>query len=223
MLYAFTKQDMIPSFPLPGNLEIRESDSPELMSGLGQISLIEAVSRFGNENKAFVAYWNDVPAAFGWMAMGKARIGELNHEFILPEWHRYLWNFRTLPDFRGRGIYPHILQHILATEKEHTDCFWIMHAPENNSSQKGILKAGFRFVSMVSVIDANQVIVHSENPGREFKKLIRSCGFINSLKEQATCWNCSSPFVKNRQAECCCEERKVECNHLTVGQSLEVV
>src|SRR4028118_718183 len=113
MLYSFTKQDKLPHLPAIKGLEIRYVDDPLLLSIIGNISLQEATYRLANDNKAYVAYFDGIPAAFGWMAMGKARIGELNHQFILPPGHRYLWNFRTLLEFRGLGIYPRLLQGIV--------------------------------------------------------------------------------------------------------------
>ena len=197
--------------PLAG-LEIRRTDSPALMAALNQISEEDARLRFLNDNLAFVAYWNGSPAAFGWMAVGKARIGELNHEFALPESHRYLWNFRTLAEFRGKGIYPRLLQSIMASDIALAECFWIMHAPENTASEIGIRKAGFELVSQVSVVEGGEVILNSANPSTELQVLMEYGDFINSLREQASCWNCSSPFLKNRSEKCCCSEKKVECN-----------
>ena len=222
MLYAFTKkQELVGLAPLAG-LEIRETDSPELMAALNLISREDALLRFSNNNKAFVAYWNGSPAAFGWMALGKARIGELNHEFVLPESHRYLWNFRTLAEFRGKGIYPRLLQHIMISELDSTECFWIMHAPENTASEIGIRKAGFELVSQVSVVEGGEVILKSSHPSFELQELMEYGDFINSLREQASCWNCSSPFLKNRSEKCCCAEKDLKCNGSLFQPSFQV-
>jgi GNAT superfamily N-acetyltransferase len=70
-----------------------------------------------NDHLAFVGYINNQPAAFGWMARGKARIGELNHELILPIGNRYLWNFRTMEAYRGLGVYPALLQYIIELKR----------------------------------------------------------------------------------------------------------
>lgn len=212
MLYSFTKQDKLGQLPVLNGLEVRENDDPMFMSVLGEISVEQASIRLANDNKAFVAYFNNVPAAFGWVAMGKARIGELNHEFILPPKHRYLWNFRTLPEFRGLGIYPLLLQHILTTEQNKSDCLWIMHAPENKASQRGITKAGFRLVGKVSVVNGNEVIFDSEGNSVELNDVLDTFGFTKSDEPQATCWNCSSPYLLNRKATCCCSTNNEECS-----------
>jgi RimJ/RimL family protein N-acetyltransferase len=113
---------------------------------MGSISAKDVVKRLGNDHVAFIAFVNGVPAAFGWMARGKAFIGELNHDLILPYRHRYLWKFRTMEPFRGLGIYPVLLQRIIQLEESKADRFWIIHAPENEASLKGIQKAGFQHV-----------------------------------------------------------------------------
>lgn len=211
MLYTFSKSDTLPAIPFTRGLEIRENYDPLFMSIISQISLEESTRRMANDNKAYVAYVDNVPAAFGWMAMGKARIGELNHEFILPLDHRYLWNFRTLSEFRGRGIYVHLLQFILAEERHRTNCFWIMHAPENRSSERGIVKAGFKLKGKVSVVNGNEVIFNSAEEAIHLGEVLNTFGFTRSEEEPASCWNCSSPYLKSRKPECCCLAAESEC------------
>ncbi len=147
MLYSFSKQDKLLPLPAIKGLEIRENNEPMFLSIINQISLEEVTRRFLNNNKVYVAYVNEVPAAFGWVAIKKARIGELNHEFNLPINPCYLWNFRTFPEFRGLGIYVHLFQYILTVEQLTTDYFWIIHSPKNKSSQRGISKAGFKYLN----------------------------------------------------------------------------
>lgn len=222
MLYAFTKKQELAVLAPQTELEIRETDSPVLMAELNGISQEDARHRFSKDNRAYVAYWNGSPAAFGWMAMGTARIGELNHEFVLPESHRYLWNFRTLPEFRGKGIYPRLLQYILTSEFPQAECFWILHAPENTASEIGIRKAGFELVSQVSVVDGREVILQAAHPSLELLEFMEYGEFINSLREQASCWNCSSPFLRNRSENCCCAEKSRECNGAQFQRSFQL-
>jgi RimJ/RimL family protein N-acetyltransferase len=69
-------------------------------------------------------------------------IGELGIDAALPPGNRYLWGFVTAPDWRGRGIYPRLLQAILAGDSD-GDRFWIGHEPGNDASARGIHRAGF--------------------------------------------------------------------------------
>lgn len=209
MLYYFTNEISLPSLPQISSLTIREEDDLDLLSSIGKISIEETRRRLANDNKAWVAYYQNTPAAFGWMAMGKVRIGELNHEFILPIGHRYLWNFRTLEEFRGLGIYPLLLQQIIRDERFNADCFWILHAPENKASERGITKAGFIFSGHVSVYDTGLVTINTTNNEND---LINNLVMRESPVEPASCWLCSSPYLAHKRTSCCCDAVDKNCN-----------
>jgi hypothetical protein len=212
MLYSFQRNQPFEYLSPLKDLSIKENDDPSFMSALAGITTEEATRRLANDHKAYVAYFKNIPAAFGWMAMGKARVGELNHELILPTRHRYLWNFRTVVQFRGYGIYPRLLQHILTVEADKADMFWIMHAPENEASRKGIIKAGFTFRGRISVQQVGNVIFEAaENVVRE-GDMIDSLGFRKSAAPQATCWSCSSPYLAQKKTACCCATNNRDCN-----------
>ncbi len=206
MLYAFNADDELRSLPVFKSIRMEECNEIALLSQVSNTKIEEIRKRLANDNKAFVAWYNETPAAFGWMAMGKAFIGELNHELILPLGHRYLWNFRTLESFRGMGIYPRLLQYILTAEKNSASKFWILHAPENHASKKGIEKAGFRFAGQVSVANLDMVFTDSqENDAHDL-------GFISSDQEQASCWMCASPYLSHKKTSCCCSSQERICN-----------
>lgn len=209
MLYYFSTEQSLPKLSPVPSLRIREEDDLPLLSAIAKISIEETRRRLANDNKAWVAYYNNTPAAFGWMAMGKARIGELNHEFILPIGHRYLWNFRTLEEFRGLGIYPLLLQQIIKDERFNADCFWILHAPENKASERGITKAGFTFSGHVSVYTSGDVTINTEKRQHD---LVTTLGMQEFPDEPASCWLCSSPFLAHKKTNCCCEASENECN-----------
>ncbi|GAB3163152.1 hypothetical protein GCM10027291_02270 [Telluribacter humicola] len=189
------------------------------MAEIGQTSVDEARKRFAAGHKAYVAYLHGLPTAFGWVATHTARIGELNHEFQLPARHRYLWNFRTLIDFRGLGIYPHLLQAILKDELTNSEQIWIMHAPENTASERGILKAGFTLTGQVSVINESEVIFTTGSQAQPLEEVLSTFGFMKSEEEPASCWNCSSPYLKNRIPSCCCAPRDMECTRNLYAQA----
>lgn len=211
MLYSFQSTHPVPPLPdLPG-LRIRECQDPALMAELGETALAETTRRFAEGHRAYVASLGGVPAAFGWVATRQARIGELNHAFTLPQGHRYLWNFRTRPNYRGRGIYPHLLRFITEAQQAEATHQWIMHAPENDSSERGIQKAGFRLVGKVSVLYGYEVIFTPQRGVVPLEEVLHAFGFQKSDETPASCWNCSSPYLKNRQPECCCTKKNREC------------
>jgi RimJ/RimL family protein N-acetyltransferase len=84
---------------------------------------------------------------FGWTATRRLSIGELGVERELPPGNQYLWGFLTVPEARGKGLYPHLLQAIL--RQENATRFWIGHDYDNYASARGILRAGFRPVGQV--------------------------------------------------------------------------
>ncbi len=210
-LYTHSTSNTLPSIKLPSRLRIEECDDVILLSVMGTTTVEDVINRLANDHVAFVAYLNNRAAAFGWMARGKATIGELGHEFILPERNRYLWNFRTMEAFRGLGIYPALLQFIIGFEAKRAEQFWIIHAPENNASLNGIIKAGFEYVGkLYTDVNGNGVI--ENNADTQFYREHLEYMDIN-LSEQtaASCWNCSSPYLKKRKAECCCATAGREC------------
>jgi GNAT superfamily N-acetyltransferase len=209
-LYTLKTTDTLPIIKLPAGLMIEDCTEVGLLAWMGATTREDVVKRIANDHVAFVAYVNNMPAAFGWMARGKAMIGELAHELILPIGNRYLWNFRTMEAFRGLGIYPALLQYIIHWEKERADRFWIIHAPENRSSLKGIKKAGFQYVGKLY---SSKDVATIENTAlsRSSHKFLTEMDIVLSEEEPASCWNCSSPYLKNRKPACCCAASQNEC------------
>lgn len=214
-LYTHRATDMLPTIQSPAGLTIVESTDMDLLARLGSTSIVDVEKRLENDHVAFVSYINDVPAGFGWMARRKATIGELAHELSLPVGNRYLWNFRTLEAFRGLGIYPILLQYIIKWERGNASRFWIIHAPENTSSLKGINKAGFHYVGKLYTNDRVATIENTPQSKRA-QKLLAEMKIFLSGEEPASCWNCSSPHLKKRKLECCCVQAKEVC----VGNNL---
>lgn len=210
-LYTISKADTLPSIKLSAGLQIQESTDTALLAQMGSTTQEEVIKRLANDHVAFVAYMNGEPAAFGWMAKGKAFIGELNHELILPIGNRYLWNFRTMEAFRGLGIYPALLRYIIQQEGGKANRFWIIHAPENKSSLKGIQKAGFQYVGKLYTNNNGLAAIENTTASNSYHELLEQMNISLSEEAPASCWNCSSPYLKKRQNECCCATSANEC------------
>lgn len=210
-LYTLSGTDELPVIKKPAALTILESTDVALLSLLGNTPVEEVTKRLANDHLAFVAYIQNKPAAFGWMARGKAIIGELNHSLILPMQHRYLWNFRTLADYRGLGIYPALLQHIVRYEGYRAKQFWIIHAPENTSSLKGITKAGFHYVGKLYTTADGTTALEAGTQAETYRRTLEFMDIQLSNETAASCWNCSSPYLKKRKPECCCAAAGNDC------------
>ncbi len=218
-LYTFSHSDRLNSIIMPAGLRIEASTDMMLLSIIGNTTMEEVTKRLANDNKAFVAYINDQPASFGWLARDKAKIGELNHEFILPQGNRYLWNFRTLEAYRGQGIYPALLQHILQNGDPEANRFWIIHAPENKASLKGIQKAGFEYVGKLYLDEDDNATIESNRTAITLQEELEYMDIQLSGQKANSCWNCSSPYLKKRNSECCCATTGNEC----VGNSMHTM
>ena len=122
----------------------RPSTNVSLLARLVQITEAEVQKRIHAGSIAYVAYIDQVPTGYGWVASKIGEVIEINIHFDLPPRNSYLWDFATLPDWRGEGIYPHLLQSIVRQESQNFDRHWILYAPFNLASRAGIHKAGFQ-------------------------------------------------------------------------------
>jgi len=127
---------------LPG-FEAELASDYRLIAELARLDLAEVLARVRDGHRSYIARLSGVPVAYGWSAGNRASIGELGLEFAIPAGNRYLWDFATLPAWRGIGIYPRLLQVIIAREAAEAERFWIGHVYDNSASGRGIVKAGF--------------------------------------------------------------------------------
>ncbi len=145
--------------------------------------------RFSDGHRAYVAWIDGEPAAWGWAATSTARIGELEATFAIPAGEQYLWNFVTLPAFRGRGIYPRLLDAIVHSESAEADRFWIAYAPENHASGTGIQKAGFAVVAELSFDADGHPAIRSEGWSSGAGATV-VLGLPETEEVLAACWRC---------------------------------
>jgi hypothetical protein len=210
-LYTFATKDELPFLKPIAGLHIEECTDITLLARVGEVPESEVLRRLANDNLAYVAFIHGAPAAFGWMARGRARLGELNHEFILPLYNRYLWNFRTMLPFRGLGIYPALLQFMINAEWDKAERFWIIHAPENLSSLHGIRKAGFQYVGKLYSTQSGALGFEADMLPADISEATGAMGFTATTQPTASCWNCSSPYLNKKNPSCCCSDRGEVC------------
>src|SRR6266700_1318481 len=138
--------------PLP-QFSARPSTDTRLIAHLTGLFPQEIEQRSQSGNHIYLAYMGHSPAAYGWVAMQEGRVSEIELFFKLSPGDCYLWDFKTLPEWRGRGIYPHLLQQIIIQESQRADRFWIMYKHDNHISERGIRNAGFRIVGDLIIIE----------------------------------------------------------------------
>ena len=182
-------KDQSPVLPLLPTLVVRPTTNPVLMSSLQQRRVDDMIRRFAAGHRAYVAWYDGEPAAFGWVATRGADIGELAVRFTLPPRDAYLWNFVTLPPFRGLGIYPRLVDAMVRAEAPFADRFWIIYAPENHASGSGIAKAGFTNLAELSFDAAGHAAVRAliGGGGSAAAKLL---GVPEISGDLSLCWRC---------------------------------
>lgn len=193
--------------PLAG-FEVHQVWDAEFMARLQDRTIEKMTARFDAGHRAYVAWRNEEPAAWGWVATTSAQIGELGASFEIPRGERYLWNFVTLPAHRGLGIYPRLLQAIVRTESREAERFWIACAPENHASGGGIARAGFTRLAEMSFDAAGRPALHALVPGGGIVSS-RVLGLRVSDEPLAPCWRC----VKAGRGAMSCAEGACRCDY----------
>src|SRR5688500_13232570 len=87
---------------LPG-LDVEIANDYRLMAELARLDLAEILARVRDGHRPYIARLSGAPVAYGWSALSCASIGELGLAFAIPAGNRYLWDFATLPAWRGIG------------------------------------------------------------------------------------------------------------------------
>jgi RimJ/RimL family protein N-acetyltransferase len=196
-LATFWMEDAFPAISsLPGFTAGPALDWHELAE-INQLSHGEVIDRRMNGHRPYIARINGQPVAYGWLATSKVSIGELNINVELSPDDRYLWDFATLPDWQGRGLYPRLLQSILEQEIQNAKRFWIIHAPENLPSGAGMSKAGFEFVGQLSFTLNGKVGLAPYSDSTERARIgadLLQVPIIESIL--APCWNCGEIVAK---------------------------
>jgi GNAT superfamily N-acetyltransferase len=149
-LATWWRGDSVPPLsPLPG-FRVEASQDERLIGHINRLAQDAVRQRIRTGHQPYLAYVRQAPVGYGWMATREASIGELGLCFALPATERYLWDFATLPEWQGYGIYPRLLQGILAQQVPAVERVWIIHAPENTPSGVGMAKAGLLPVGLLS-------------------------------------------------------------------------
>ena len=143
-LATWWQGDPLPELAPLAQFSAHPSMDIPLLASLVQIDKDEIQARLQSGNVPYIAYIGRVPTGYGWVASRAGEVVEINLHFDLPPRNSYLWDFATLPEWRGKGIYPHLLQSIVRQESATFDRHWILYAPFNLASRAGIHKAGFQ-------------------------------------------------------------------------------
>jgi len=150
LLWSWCRGDALPICERVSGLTVEASKDALLLSHLMGIPSAALREQLWLGHRAYLARLRTLPVAVGWSATGEVALLGGRVTLHVPPNNRYLYGFVTHPDWRGRGIYPHLLQAILRTEEQ--EYFWIIHLLENTPSERGIHKAGFRGAGRLSFL-----------------------------------------------------------------------
>jgi hypothetical protein len=143
LFYTWWRGDPLPDLPpIPALVLAPAADEP-FLADVTDLTPSEIASRIRQGHRPWLASIAGEPVGHGWAATQTADIGELGVTLHLPPGNRYLWNFVTLPPWRGRGIYPSLIQAMITGDID-AERFWIGHDVGNDASARGIIRAGFR-------------------------------------------------------------------------------
>lgn len=174
--YAWWQGDGRPDLPTLPELTVGTTDDARLMAELASLPAAEVRARLAEGHRAYLGWLGAVPVAYGWSARHRAAIGELGLVVSLRARQRYLWDFATLPTWRGRGLYPRLLQAILVREAAGVDQFWIGHDRDNAASERGIVKAGFGRVGALHLLAGGRPVFRSLAPADRARAAARILG-----------------------------------------------
>lgn len=186
------------------DFHVRLATDDAQLATLNQLSVAEVAQRRHAGHLPYVGYMAETAVTYGWVATRQATIGELNLAFPIAADSRYLWDFATLAEWQGRGLYPRLLQGIVQAER--AERFWILHAPENLPSGVGMQKAGFQAVGQLSFQHDNTLgLIPFGNPERA-RRGADLLGVALIEDGLSPCWRCVN------QVACTCQVDPESCS-----------
>lgn len=120
-------------------------DSADLAAAMGLDDTEPVSQRFARGCHAYIVRAEDRLVSYGWVTFDKEDIGSLGLSVHLLPGEAYIWDCATLLTYRGRHLYPALLSHMvyeLRAASFHR--VWIGMDADNQASQAGVARAGFR-------------------------------------------------------------------------------
>ncbi len=109
-------------------------------------------ARFADGARALIGTQSGCIVFSAWIASVRLRIDELRFDWRLPEGDSVIYDCVTMPDARGRGIYPDALRRLSGMlAEEGGRRLWIYAEEDNPASLRGIEKADFEYHGSISI------------------------------------------------------------------------
>lgn len=149
LIWTSYRGDALHELPPVAGVSVERCDDAAALAMVMGKSIPDVEARIAAGHLAFVARAEGAIVSHGWAATREAEFRQGTFRFAMPTGNRYLWAFATLPEWRGKGLYPRLLQHILRTEAQVADRFWVLHKASNEASRRGIERAGFELAGSI--------------------------------------------------------------------------
>ncbi|KPK62838.1 hypothetical protein AMJ83_09525 [candidate division WOR_3 bacterium SM23_42] len=109
-----------------------------------------AEERVARGEKIFVAYYQKNPIAYLFASTGDCWIGEIEDWLVIDPDEIYLYDAFTSPEYRGRGIYPLLINRAAGYFRNRSYRYTMIFATGSNTeSIRGIEKCGFKCYEIV--------------------------------------------------------------------------
>ncbi len=124
--------------------EVGQADFSRLAAAMNLPSPEPSAQRLQGNRRCFALWAAGEIVTYGWVTLGREVVGELERTFHLPDDEAYVWDCATIPAWRGRGCYSHLLSRIIyRLGEEAVPCIWIGASRQNRPSIRGFANAGF--------------------------------------------------------------------------------
>lgn len=151
-LFVYDLQRPVEPLPIADGQILRAGEEhlrriEHAMHASGEYPPGEPLRRWRHGRTPYVVMIGSEVASYGWVTPEPEPMDDLGIAFTAPHGDVWLYDFATVPEFRGRRLYPALLRFILSELKEQDiHRAWIGTSPGNFASQSGISRAGFTLV-----------------------------------------------------------------------------
>lgn len=147
-VYRLAAEDAVPTLNCPPGLTVAPL-LPDQMSALGEAfgayAMAELEEAQGGQNLCYGAWLSGRLVHYSWVQIsGSHWIRKAGRHVDIRPGEFWIYECRTLPSARGLGIYPYVLTVISRDHLRSGGGGFIYTSQDNVTSQRGILKAGFK-------------------------------------------------------------------------------
>ncbi len=144
----FYRRTCVPVTLLTGDIDFRLVNVHDFPWGAHPMQefLDQYRQRFASGTRAWIGMDDDRVAFSSWVEEHRLYIDELHSTWKLAPPDAVVYDVVTMPEYRGRGIYPDALRRLCGRlAEEGLRHLWIYAEEKNESSLRGIAKADFEY------------------------------------------------------------------------------